>query len=194
MFTGIISHTGKLANKKGATYSFNAPKHFLKKLKKSASVAVNGVCLTVTNKTESLFSADIMPETEKRTNLGKVEAGDTVNLEMPVGPEGLFEGHIVQGHVDDVAQVKSIKDEGNSRLFTFEIKKSLAKYLVEKGSVTVNGISLTVINANDTDFSVGIIPYTWDNTNFHTLKVGDDVNIEVDIMAKYLERIVKLSK
>jgi riboflavin synthase len=130
-----------------------------------------------------------MPETGKKTNIGDLKKGDLVNLELPVTVETLFAGHIVQGHVDDVAIIDSITDEGNSHILTFRINPSISKYMVDKGSVTVNGISLTIINAGKDAFSVGIIPHTWKETMLHTAKPGDRVNVEVDIISKYVERL-----
>lgn len=190
MFTGIVSHTGTFKVRKNSSFSFGAPKEFLKKLKVSDSVCVNGVCLTITGLLKDGFTADMMPETLKRTNLGNLVSGSEVNLELPLRLGDEFGGHMVSGHIDGTAEVKKIKREGNSQLFAFGLAGDLAKYLVEKGSVALNGVSLTVIAAADNGFGVGIIPYTLENTNFGKLKVGDNVNIEVDMMAKYVEKLV----
>ena len=163
----------------------------IKQVKNGDSVAVNGVCLTVIDKRADLFQVEVMPETLKRTALGGLKSGDIVNLELAMKAADRFAGHIVQGHIDGVATVKSIKQKGNSRLFTFEVPKQLGRYIVEKGSVAVNGISLTVIDTNNKTFTVGIIPYTWRHTMLSSAKVGDRVNIEVDILAKYLEKLEK---
>lgn len=130
-----------------------------------------------------------MPETAKRTMLGRLKIGDLVNLELPVSLTQLLSGHLVHGHVDGVGTIKKIQKEGNSRLLTITISRDLNKYIVEKGSIAVNGISLTVINVG-LDFTVGIIPYTWQHTMLKQTKLGDSVNIEVDILAKYLEKIL----
>jgi len=189
MFTGIISHLGKVKKIENKTLTFSAGRSFCKKIKKGVSVAVNGVCLTTVTKSQNSFSVEVMPETLRRTTLGNLKKGDLVNLELSLLATGRFEGHIVQGHVDGQATVVNIIKEGNSYLFKFRVGKSLTRYFVEKGSVAVNGISLTVIEAKNNFFTVGIIPYTWENTTFKNLKVGDKVNIEVDILAKYLEKL-----
>ncbi|OGD83337.1 riboflavin synthase subunit alpha [Candidatus Curtissbacteria bacterium RBG_13_40_7] len=189
MFTGIISHLGKLEKVKGKEFTFSAGKSFCRNLKKSSSVAVNGACLTVVAKSKNTFSVDVMPETLNRTVLGDLKKGDLVNLELSLSASGRFEGHFVQGHVDGQATVVNIIKEGNSHLFKFRVDKSLTRYLVNKGSVAINGVSLTVIQAKNVFFTAGIIPYTWNNTTMKSLRVGDKVNIEVDILAKYVEKI-----
>jgi len=191
MFTGIISHIGKVKSFQNNQLLVKADRSLIKQVKNGDSVAVNGVCLTVIDKRADLFQVEVMPETLKRTALGGLKSGDIVNLELAMKAADRFAGHIVQGHIDGVATVKSIKQKGNSRLFTFEVPKQLGRYIVEKGSIAVNGISLTVIDANDRIFSVGIIPYTWRHTMLSSAKVGDRVNIEVDILAKYLEKLEK---
>ena len=192
MFTGIISHLGKVKNIKGNEFSFSVGASFLKIIKKGSSVAVNGVCLTVVGRSsQDSFKIEVMPETLNRTVLGDLKKGDLVNLELSLSASGRFEGHIVQGHVDGKATAVNIDKEGNSFIFKFRVDKSLTSYLVNKGSVCINGISLTVIEAKNDFFTVGIIPYTWNNTMMSQLKVGDKVNIEVDILAKYVERIMK---
>ena len=195
MFTGIITHTGKIKKKTKETLFIEAPEDLYKKLTPGMSVAVNGICLTVTAlKAPSLFSINFMPETAKKTNIQYIIEGDLLNLELPVSIDTLFAGHIVQGHVDDVSKILNIEDEGNSRIFTFIIDPKISKYMVDKGSVAVNGISLTIIQAFHDRFTIGIIPHTWDHTMLHTSKVGDFVNIEVDVLAKYLEKLVVHNK
>ena len=191
MFTGIISHIGKVKSFQNNQLLVKADRSLIKQVKNGDSVAVNGVCLTVIDKRADLFQVEVMPETLKRTALGGLKSGDIVNLELAMKAADRFAGHIVQGHIDGVATVKSIKQKGNSRLFTFEVPKQLGRYIVEKGSVAVNGISLTVIDTNNKTFTVGIIPYTWRHTMLSGAKVGDRVNIEVDILAKYLEKLEK---
>ncbi len=191
MFTGIISHLGKLTKAEDSVFTFSAPKTFCASLKKGTSIAINGACLTVTSKPRSnAFSVEIMPETLKRTMLGKLKVDDLVNMELPVTANTLLSGHIVQGHVDGTGKVEKIKKEGNSRLFTIKIPSLLSKYIVEKGSIALNGISLTVICAQASYFTVGIIPYTWKRTMLSKLQPGDLVNIETDILAKYLEKLI----
>ena len=191
MFTGIISYIGKVKSFQNSQLLVKADRSFTKQVKNGDSVAVNGVCLTVIDKRADLFQVEVMPETLKRTALGGLKSGDIVNLELAMKAADRFAGHIVQGHIDGVATVKSIKQKGNSRLFTFEVPKQLGRYIVEKGSIAVNGISLTVIDASNKTFTVGIIPYTWRHTMLSSAKVGDRVNIEVDILAKYLEKLEK---
>lgn len=190
MFTGIISHSGLFLGKKGATFTFKANEDLHQKIAVADSIAVDGVCLTVTKKLKDSFTADVMPETIKRTNLGGLKTGSEVNLERPLRLGDEFGGHMVAGHIDGVAGVKEIKREGNSQVFTFGVAAGLAKYLVEKGSVAINGVSLTIIGVKEAGFTVGIIPYTLEHTNFGRLKVGDNVNIEVDMTAKYVEKLV----
>ena len=191
MFTGIISHLGKLTKVQDSVFTFSAAKTFFSFLKKGTSIAINGTCLTVTSIPRSdAFSVEIMLETLKRTMLGKLKVDDIVNLELPVTANTLLSGHIVQGHVDGIGKVENIKKEGNSRLFTIKIPSRLSKYIVEKGSIAINGISLTVICAQTSYFTVGIIPYTWKHTVLSKLQSGDLVNIETDILAKYLEKLL----
>lgn len=164
----------------------------IKNLKKGDSVAVDGVCLTVIAKPNfNTFRVEVMPETLKRTVLGTLGIGDLVNLELAISATDRFAGHIVQGHIDGVAAVDNIKKEGNSHILAFKVSDKLSRYIIEKGSVAINGISLTVIEVKDTRFTVGIIPYTWTHTMLSSAKVGDRVNIEVDILGKYLEKLIK---
>lgn len=192
MFTGIITHLGKLAKKEGSVFTFNANQDFCKKIKKGTSIAINGICLTAINKpTGNCFSVEAMSETLDKTMLGQIKIGHSVNLELPVTPQTYLSGHIVQGHVDGVSKLLDIKNRGNSRLLKFTTPEALTRYIVSKGSIAINGISLTVIEAKKDHFSVGIIPHTWNGTTLKTIKPGDFVNIEVDILAKYLERLLK---
>ena len=165
------------------------PSDLAKQITTSLSIAIDGVCLTVKKKNNCAIYVDIIPETLKKTALGKLEPKALVNLELPVTTKTFFSGHLVQGHIDGVARLKSVIKEGNSYILKFLIPHTLSKYVVKKGSIAVNGISLTVIEAGKNYFTIGIIPYTWDNTMLHTLNLGDFVNIEVDILAKYLEKL-----
>lgn len=193
MFTGIISYLATLEKKENSTFSFKTSQSFYKTIGKGSSISVNGVCLTIINKSgDHNFSVNIMPETAKRTMLGRLKIGDLVNLELPVTATQPLSGHLVQGHVDGVGRVKRIRKEGNSRLLAITISKDLDKYIVEKGSIAVNGISLTVIGVNLREFTVGIIPYTWHHTMLKHARIGDFVNIEVDILAKYIEKLLQL--
>lgn len=189
MFTGIVTHIGKLKSRKNSSFVFQADKSFLKNIKVGSSVAVCGACLTVISKTPNSFGVELMPETLRRTVFGKLKVGDLVNFELSLEAGGRLDGHFVLGHVDGLAKVLSIEIEGNSRIFTFNVSKELAKYIAKKGSIALDGVSLTVISSDRDCFSVGIIPYTFKNTNFGKLKVGDEVNMEVDVLARYLEKL-----
>lgn len=193
MFTGIITHLGKLEKVKGYRYTFSSAQSFLKKLGKGDSVSVNGTCLTVVAAhSKNFFSAEIMPETLKRTMLNGLKIGDYVNLELPLSADGLFAGHVVQGHIDGTGVITSVKKESNnSWIFKFKVNKTISKYLIEKGSIAVNGISFTIIDAGRNFFTVGVIPHTWDNTMLKYSKVGDKVNIEIDMFAKYAEKLLR---
>lgn len=192
MFTGIITYLGELTKQDGSVFTFGTNQSFCKKIKKGASVAVNGVCLTVFRKpSKDSFSVEVMPETMNKTMLKHLKTDDLVNLELPATPQSFLSGHIVQGHIDGVAKLLSIAKHKNSYLLKFSIPEGLSKYIVEKGSIAINGISLTIIGANKNYFTVGIIPYTWNNTMLHKIKTADFVNIEVDILAKYMEKLLK---
>lgn len=192
MFTGIITHLGKITNKKDTKISIEADQSLLEKLEKGTSISVNGTCLTVLEKPKKKsFTVEIMPETQKKTTFGQLKTANLVNLELPTTPETMLSGHIVQGHIDSIGTIKHIEPKGNSYILTIEIPQNLSKYIVEKGSIALNGISLTVIEAADTHFTVGIIPFTWQNTMLHTIKEGTPVNIETDVLAKYLEKLTR---
>ena len=190
MFTGIISNLGKVQNIKNGILKISTDKKLVGKLKVGDSVAVNGVCLTVSKKINNNLEFVVMPETEDRTNFNILKVGGLVNLETAATLNTFLSGHVVQGHVDGVGEILEIKKEGNSRVLKIKISSELNKYIVKKGSITVNGISLTVVGCDKKSFSVSIIPHTWDNTIFHQVKVVDKVNIEVDILAKYLEKFL----
>lgn len=194
MFTGIITNLGKVTGKTNSRLIIETDNDLVKKLNHGMSVAVNGICLTVINFDDKSFSIDFMPETEKRTNIQHLKEGHMVNLELPATSETFLAGHVVQGHVDAVGKIRNIEENGNSYIFTFDIPNEIGKYIVEKGSIAVNGISLTVIDIDDDYFTVGIIPHTWHKTMLHTAKTDDYVNLEVDVLAKYLERLITKSK
>lgn len=192
MFTGIITHIGKLNKRNHSICTFVADQSFCKKLKKGTSVSINGVCLTVFDKPkDDAFCVEIMPQTLKKTMLEKLEDDDLVNLELPTTTKTLFSGHIVTGHIDGVGVIKEVKVDGNSRVLTITMPQNLGRYVVEKGSIAINGISLTVIDVAPTYFTVGIIPYTWEHTMLPKIRVGDSVNIEVDTIAKYVEKLLE---
>lgn len=189
MFTGIITNQGKVTKTDENQLSIEST--LAKDLNIGDSIAVNGICLTVTEIDRNSFSVDFINETKEKTNISKLELGDPVNLELPATPGSLLSGHIVQGHVDTTAVLKKIEDIDNQKTLTFEFVKDLSKYMVDKGSVSINGVSLTLIEVNGKEFSVGIIPHTWENTVFNELSTEDLVNIEVDILAKYIEKLTK---
>jgi riboflavin synthase len=157
------------------------------------SIAVNGVCLTVVTLTEGTFSADVMAETLHRSSLGALQAGDPVNLERPMAADGRFGGHIVQGHVDGLGRIRARHPSDNWEVVEVDLPEDLARFLVEKGSITVDGVSLTVVEVVDGDepwFAVSLIPTTLTATTLGSRQVGDPVNLEVDVIAKYVERMV----
>jgi riboflavin synthase len=192
MFTGIVETLGTLleTEKEGSNihFSFKAP--IARELKVDQSVAHNGVCLTVVkllNKSSYLVTA--IDETLKRTNLDGLQVGDAVNLERCMSADGRFDGHIVQGHVDQLGEVVSVEEKDGSYIFTFNHQVG-ENFTVDKGSITINGVSLTAFDTSDTGFSVAIIPYTFKHTNFGKLKAGDKVNLEFDIIGKYVSRMI----
>jgi riboflavin synthase len=191
MFTGIITNLGIVKKKTDSDVAITAPAELIKKLSLGTSIAINGICLTVISKEKATFTINFMPETAQKTNINSLKTEDKVNLELPATAETLLSGHIVQGHVDGTGKINSIVKKGNSYLLAFSIPKGQNKYLVEKGSITVNGISLTVISVSSDEFTVGIIPHTWKNTMLHEAKVGDYVNLEVDALAKYIEKLIQ---
>lgn len=198
MFTGIVETTGTvLAINSGSDSSritFAAP-GVLSDAKIGASIAVNGVCLTVTEFDQESFTADLMLETLKRSALGALNQGDSVNIERAMPLSGRLGGHIVQGHVDAVATVRSIQPRDDWTLITFDLPQHIARYVVEKGSITVSGVSLTVVKVSEPAeaepwFSVSLIPTTLKDTTLGKIGVGSEVNLEVDALAKYVERIL----
>ncbi len=164
---------------------------FCEELKIDQSIAHNGVCLTVVALTESTYTVTAMRETLDKSNLGLLKVGDKVNLERSMRPDALLDGHIVQGHVDQRAKCVAVEDAAGSWYYTFEYEPSNDNCTVEKGSVTVNGVSLTVCDSKQNSFRVAIIPYTYEHTNFHTFSVGTVVNLEFDIIGKYIARLLK---
>ena len=188
MFTGIVEEVGSV-NAADAGKLVIGASEVLSDVRVGDSISVNGTCLTVTAHDESSFSVDVVPETLRRTNLGELEAGSPVNLERSMPAYGRFGGHMVQGHVDGTAAIRSIESEGDALMVIFDAPPSIMRYVVEKGFIAVDGASLTIVNCDNFSFSITIIPHTQENTVFKSRKVGDSVNIEVDIMAKYVERL-----
>ncbi len=189
MFTGIINHLGKLIKNKKSTFVFKAKKDFYQKLEKGMSVSANGTCLTVVDlPTKQSFSIDIMPETVSKTMFKTLKINDVVNLELPLTLNDFISGHLVQGHVDGIGIIKKIEQNGNSKILTISYPIELSKQIIKKGSITINGISLTVISVNRKSFNVGIIPFTYANTMLRNIKIGDMINIETDLIGKYIEK------
>src|SRR5688572_346685 len=195
MFTGIIEVMGRVAEikKKGSNTHLKIESSFSDQLKIDQSVSHNGVCLTVVEIEGAFHSVVAIDETLQKSNLGLLKKGDLLNLERCMLNNGRFDGHIVQGHVDQTAVVKEINDINGSWLFTFEYEASLGNVTVEKGSVAINGVSLTCFNSQPSQFTVAIIPYTHEHTNFHMLKPGSIVNLEFDIIGKYVKRLMQPS-
>lgn len=189
MFTGIVEITGKVVHLKkennNLEISINAS--FLNELKIDQSIAHNGVCLTVVDIKQNYYTVIAVAETLKKTNLLDLKEGDRINLERCVKVSDRLDGHIVQGHVDQTGMLKSIENQNGSFLLTFTYEGD--HITVEKGSISVNGISLTVVESKDNQFSVAIIPYTWENTNLIDLKLGGKVNLEFDIIGKYIQKL-----
>ncbi len=191
MFTGIITHTGVVSAIDRSKIAIQAGRAILHAVELGASMSVDGVCLTVVSKNKDIFTAHMMPETMKRTILSTLHMGMKVNLELPATPSSFLSGHLVEGHVDGVGTVEKISVRGHDRVLSIALLPSLSRYVVKKGAVAVNGISLTVIESRRAQFTVGIIPHTWKNTMLYTLSIGDRVNIEVDVLAKYIEKFVR---
>lgn len=191
MFTGIITNLGTVFSKNKNVLIIKTDNDFLTGLEKGASVAIDGICLTVVTYNKNSFEVNVMSETANRTNIQYLQSGNLVNLELPTTANSFLSGHIVQGHIDGTAKLQDIIHQRNSHILKLSIPNSLSKYVVEKGSIAVNGISLTVIEVAKGYFTVGIISHTWAKTVLHTIKVGDFVNVEVDILAKYVEKLLK---
>ncbi len=190
MFTGIIEEVGSIVSATVGKLVIAADK-VLEGIEPGGSIAVNGICLTVTDFNDKTFSVDVMPETLKRTNLGKLHAGDRVNLERPLGLGSEIGGHLVQGHIDDTGRVASISQEGEAVLMRFEAPAEVMRYIVEKGFIAVDGTSLTVVEKDVTSFSVSIVGYTRQHTILADKKIGDAVNLEADIIGKYVAEFMK---
>ncbi len=194
MFSGIVEETGKVVKleKEGGNLNITLTCSFVDELNIDQSVAHNGVCLTVVevDRQKKTYTVTAVEETLKKTNLGLLKVGDEVNLERSMRPDSFLDGHLVQGHVDQTAVCTDIQELDGSWYFTFEYDKSTGNITVEKGSIAVNGVSLTVVNSQEGKFQVAIIPYTYQITNFHNIKVGTVVNLEFDIIGKYIQKIV----
>ena len=192
MFTGIIEEVGKIQSVSQNKIFVTADK-VIQSAKIGDSIAVSGVCLTVTKIYQGGFEADVSDETMKVTVIGKLTSGSYVNLERAIRADGRFDGHIVSGHVDGKGRVKNIKKDGEFYTFEFEYSSELAKYTVKKGSTAINGISLTVADIEGNNVKIAVIPHTFENTNLKYLKTGDYVNIETDVLSKYVEKFLSTS-
>ncbi len=193
MFSGIVEEAGKITKlrQEQENLHISVSCSFLNELKIDQSVSHNGVCLTVVDINDKEYTVTAIKETLIKSNLGLVKVGDGINLERSMKMNGRLDGHIVQGHVDQTAVCKQITEADGSWYFTFEYDPELGNITVEKGSISVNGVSLTVVNSQDNSFQVAIIPYTYQFTNFHEFKVGTVVNLEFDIIGKYIAKIVR---
>lgn len=196
MFTGIIETLGTITalEKDRENLHITVSSSLTQELKIDQSVAHNGVCLTVVAIQENQYTVTAIQETLLKTNLGDWKVGDKINLERAMKLGDRLDGHIVQGHVDQVGVCKEIKEAQDSWYFTFEYDDSLSNITIEKGSITVNGTSLTVVDSKKNEFSVAIIPYTYEHTNFHTFTIGTKINLEFDVVGKYVSRLYGLHK
>jgi len=194
MFTGLIEEKGfikeKIKTGDGIRFVLSA-KRIMDDLKIGDSVAVNGVCLTVVKREKDNFSVDTIEETLKKTNLGSTKLKDPVNLERPLMANARLGGHFVLGHVDTTGTVKQVKELSNSHFVTISFPKNYQKYLIPVGSVAIDGVSMTVAELGKDEFSVGVIPHTWEETIFATKRIGDTVNLEFDVLGKYIVQLTE---
>mgnify|MGYP000722394185 FL=1 len=193
MFTGIIESLGKVITieNEGTNVHYTIKSDFTKELKIDQSVAHNGVCLTVVALNEDEYTVTAIHETLQKTNLNSLKVNDAVNLERGMKLGDRLDGHIVQGHVDQIGKCIAIKEENGSWIFTFQYDSSLGNVTIEKGSITISGTSLTVVNSKEDQFSVAIIPYTYENTIFKNIEIGSVINLEFDVIGKYVARLHK---
>jgi len=189
MFSGIVEETGTVAAAEISSISIKAGV-VIADLKPGDSVAVNGVCLTATGLKGKVFSVNVMPETLRRSNLGSLKPGDSVNLERALTLSGRLGGHLVQGHVDTIGTIQRIEWEGDAQLVTIAAPPGVMRYIVEKGFIAVDGLSLTVVGRSEAGFTVSLVKYSRDHTTMGQKKLGDKVNLEADIIAKYVENFV----
>jgi riboflavin synthase len=192
MFTGLVAERGRVrkTRRSGEVLEIEIEARLAHELSVGDSVAVNGVCLTATKVSRKTFRTEAMEETLERSTIGLLDRGSPVNLELPLKLSDRLGGHIVQGHVDGIARVVRIEDDGEARRIWCEAPRDLLRYVVGKGSVCLDGVSLTVVDAGLTTFQVALIPHTLEVTTFGTLRVDEAVNVEVDILAKYIERLI----
>ncbi len=196
MFTGIIEALGVVTElqKEEENIHITVKSDFTHELKIDQSVSHNGVCLTVVKIKENEYTVTAIKETLLKTTIGNLQVGAVLNLERGMKLGDRLDGHIVQGHVDRVGECKRIEDQQGSTLFTFSYQSDASEVTIEKGSITVNGVSLTVVNSKETEFSVAIIPFTLAHTNFKNIEIGTQVNLEFDVIGKYVSRLTQLGK
>lgn len=194
MFTGLIKTVGRIThiapNVEGREFTVSAPK-IIHELSVGDSVAVDGVCLTATAIAEDSFTVQAVFVTLEKTALGFLHIGSNVNLELAIGATDRFGGHFVQGHVNGIAELEKVVPRGNNYELHFTVPESISRYLIKEGSIALNGISLTIADCNDTHVMVSIIPHTWQATTLQEKKIGDPLNVEIDIIAKYVEKYMK---
>ena len=192
MFTGIIEDVAEVVSlkKEDGNLHISFKSRITNELKIDQSISHNGVCLTVVDIDSDKYTVTAINETLQKSNIGNLSVGSKVNLERSIKVGARFDGHIVQGHVDQTAICKEVKHDNGSYILTFQHKKEKNNMTVEKGSICVNGVSLTVVNSKDTEFSVAIIPYTFEHTNLHTVYLGTVVNLEFDILGKYISKMI----
>lgn len=193
MFTGIVEEIGAVKAVSSGSITVQS-RVVLEGTKLGDSIAVNGACLTVIALDGDSFSVEIMPETKRLTNIGGLHVGDFVNLERAMPAIGRFGGHFVQGHVDAVGKIASIEKEGEAQILTINLPEELAVYLVKKGFIAVNGVSLTIVNCSRSQFAVSLVGFTRQNTNLGKMRQGMQVNLEIDIIAKYIEKFYHPNK
>lgn len=192
MFTGIVESVGKVSKlkKESTNQHISIKADFVDELKIDQSIAHNGVCLTVVDIQENEYTVTAVDETLQKSNLGDLKESDLINLERSITMHQFLDGHLVQGHVDQTAVCKKIDFKDGSWEFTFKYDKNTPFITIEKGSIAVNGISLTVVNSRDDQFSVAVIPYTYEHTNFKQMQEGDAVNLEFDVIGKYVQKLL----
>ncbi len=195
MFTGIIETLGKITSLRNEDENLHITieSSITDELKIDQSVAHNGVCLTIVSVVENRYTVTAIKETLDKTNLNTWKIGDTINLERAMKMGARLDGHIVQGHVDEIGICSAVSEAGGSWYFTFTYNSLHGNVTIEKGSITINGVSLTVVNSKETEFSVAIIPYTYEHTNFSSFTIGTKVNLEFDVIGKYVKRLIGLS-
>ena len=193
MFSGIVEKLGSILEFNDNILTIQE-KTLSKELNISESIAINGICLTVIHKNNDTFSVEVTPETIKRTNLNTLLENELVNLEKPLKYNGLVGGHLVQGHVDCVGEIIKQEININAKIVTISIPETLSKYVVEKGYISVDGISLTIVECASNYFSISIIPFTLENTNLKNKTIGQNVNLEFDITGKYIEKLLNTKK